>query len=65
MEFLSTNDITELRYIADLWIRLFHSITCYTIVCQSVERDIITLVLGLYTLKQQDRKLFIDCCLKI
>ena len=64
---LSTHDISELRYIADLWIRLLHSISCYTIGCQFVKRDIITLMLELYTLKQLDRdsKLFIDCCLKI
>ena len=59
--FLSTHDITELRYIADLWIRLFQSISCYTIGCQFVKRDIISLMLELYTLKQ----LFIDCRLKI
>ena len=63
--FLSTHDITELRYIADLWIRLLHSISCYTIGCQFVKRDIITLMLELCTLKQLDSKLFIDCCLKI
>ena len=65
--FLSTHNITELRYIADLWIRLLHSISCYTIGCQFVERNIITLVLELDTLKQLDRdsKRFIDCCLKI
>ena len=56
--FLSTHNITELRYIADLWIRLLHSMACYTIRCQFVKRDIITLMLELYTLKQLDSKLF-------
>ena len=51
--FLSTHDITELRYKADLWIRLLHSISCYSIGCQFVKRDIIdarTLYFELYTL---------------
>ena len=63
-EFLSTHDITELRYITDLWIRLLHSISCYTIGCRFVYRDI-TLMLELYTLTQLDSKSFIYCRLKI
>ena len=59
-DFLNHQDIAELRYIADLWTRLFHSATSYTIGCNFVKRDIITILLELYKLRQ-----IAEVCLKL
>ena len=63
--FLNHHDISELRYIADLWVNLLQSISCYTIGCASVKRDIITYLLELHVLGQINSNLFIETCLKL
>ena len=62
---LSHFDATELRYVSDLWIRLLHAITSFDIGCTSTKKDIITLMLELYTLNQLDKNVFIETCLKL
>ena len=62
---LSHFDATELRYVTDLWIRLLHTITSFDIGCASTKKDIITLMLELYTLNQLDKNVFIETCLKL
>ena len=63
--FLNHQDISEIRYITDLWINLLQSISCYTIGCASVKKDIITHLLELHVLGQINGNLFIETCLKL
>ena len=63
--FLNYQDLSELRYIARLWINLLQSISCYTVGCTSVRRDIITHLLELHSLQQINSCLFIETCLKL
>ena len=63
--FLNHHDISELRYIADLWTNLLNCISSYTIGCESVRRDIITYLLELYKVRQITDYLFIETCLRI
>ena len=63
--FLNHQDVSELRYITDLWINLLQSISCYTIGCASVKKDIITYLLELHVLGQINSNLFIETCLKL
>ena len=62
---LNHQDITELRYVADLWTNLLNATSCYTVGCVFVKRDIITVLLELYTLKQISSSLFIESCLQL
>jgi len=63
--FLSHFDAAELRYVGDLWIRLLHAIASYDIGCKFTKRDILTLLLELYTLNQLDKNVFIETFLKL
>ena len=63
--FLTSHDVAELRYITDIWIKLLNTISSYSIDCEFVKRDIITLLLELYTLRQINSCLFIETCLKL
>lgn len=63
--FLNHHDISELRYIADLWTNLLNCISSYTISCETVRRDIITYLLELYKLRQITDCLLIETCLRI
>lgn len=62
---LSHHDITELQYVADLWMQLTTAASCYTIGCTFAKRDVITLLLELYSLKQVTTDLFIEACLQL
>ena len=64
-EFLSSHGITELRYITDVWIKLLNAVSSYSIGCVFVKREIITLLLELYMLKQINSCLFIETCVKL
>ena len=63
--FLNHHDISELRYIADLWTNLLQAASCYTVGCTFVKRDIVTYLLELYSLGQINKSLFIETCLKL
>ena len=63
--FLNHHDISELRYIADLWTNLLQATSCYTIGCTFVKRDIITYLLELHSLGLINKNLFIETCLKL
>ena len=63
--FLNHHELSELRYIADLWTNLLQATSCYTIGCIFVKRDIITYLLELYSLGQINKSLFIESCLKL
>ena len=62
--FLSKYDLQEIRYVADLWKNLLDATSCYAVGC-AVQRDIITSLLDLHSLKQITRSAFIDACLKL
>ena len=62
---LNDYDIKELQYVADLWMQLLTTTSCYSVGCAFVKRDIITLLLELYSLKQVTSDLFIEVCLQL
>ena len=62
---LSHHDYTELVYIADLWNSLLNSTSTFTLGCVAVKKDIIAILLELYTLKQVTKHMFIEACLKL
>ena len=63
--FLNHQDISELRYIANMWTNLLQAVSCYTVRCASAKRGIITYLLELHTLRQISSNLFIETCLKL
>ena len=63
--FLTDNELAELRYIADLWQHLLHAASCYTVGCNFLKRDIITLLLDLHSMRQIPASVFIDTCSKL
>ena len=62
---LSHHDYTELIYIASLWNNLLNTTSCFTLGCVGVKKDIISILLELYTLKQVTKHTFIEACLKL
>ena len=63
--FLSHFAAAELRYVGDLWIRLLHAIASFDIGCTFTKRDILSLLLELYTLNQLSKNVFVETCLKL
>ena len=63
--FLSEQDISELRYISNLWIKLAHAVTSYRIGCGSLKKEVLYLMLELVLLNQFDRDVFITCCMQL
>ena len=61
--FLNHQDISELRYIANIWVN--YCTSSYTIGCEFVKRDIVTYLLELYNLRQITDCLFIETCLRL
>ena len=62
---LSSADITELRYIGEVWMKLMSAASSYGVGCKFAKRDIITYLLELHTLKQITNNLFIEICFKL
>ena len=63
--FLSDREVADLHFIAGLWTDLSQTFSCYTLGCDVQKRRLISIVLELYTLKQINRKLFLDICLTL
>ena len=63
--FLSTHDVGELRYTTDLWVELLNSLSSYLMGCIFLKKNIISLLLKLYSAKQISEEIFIDTCLKL
>ena len=63
--FLSSHDVSELRYITELWVELLNSLSSYLMGCVFLKRNIISLLLKLYSVKQISEEIFIDTCLKL
>ncbi len=62
--FLLPFELNELHNIADKWVRLLHILSTYAIGDHhtSVKKDIISLMLDLYDLKQLNAQTLIHCC---
>ena len=63
--FLNHQDVSEIRYISNVWTNLLQATSCYTVGCISVKRDIIRYLLELHTLGQINQHLFIETCLQL
>ena len=63
--FLCHQDVSELKYIADLWLNLLDSFSTYKAGCEFVKRDIVTYLLELHKLRQINDCLFIESCLQL
>ena len=63
--FLNHQNVSELRYITDVWTNLLQATSCYTVACIFVKRDIISYLLELHTLGQINKSLFIETCLQL
>jgi hypothetical protein len=56
-------ELSELQSIADKWVRLLHALSSYGLgSTPTTKEDIISLLVGLYDLKQLDAQTFIYCC---
>ena len=62
---LSHHDFVELEYIGKLWTNLLNTAACYSVGCGFGKKDLISILLELYTLKQITSTLFIEAVLKL
>ena len=62
---LSEQDSIELEYTCGLWLNLYKSFLCRTAGADFVDRDVLTYLLELYTLKQISKEFFIQVALQI
>ena len=62
---LNYQDVSELRYITNVWTNLLQAVSCYSVGCISVKRDIITYLLELHSLGRISKSLFIETCLQL
>ena len=62
---ISESDSFELEYVADLWIKLYKSFLCKCIGADFSDRDVLTYLLELFTLKQISKEFFIQVSLQL
>ena len=58
-------DANELLHVGNLWLHLMNAHTLYNVGCISYKRDVISLLMDLYTVKQIGKELCIDICVKL
>ena len=63
--FINEQDMSELRYVKNLWVNLLNSISTYNNGCIFVKRDIITFLLELHKVRQITDCMFIEICLQL
>ena len=63
--FISEQDVRELEYTADLWIKLHTAFSCKSTGAKFSDRDVLTYLLELYDLKQISKELFVRIALDI
>ena len=63
--FISEQDSIELEYTFDLWLNLYKTFLCKTAGADFADRDVLTYLLELYTLKQITKEFFIQVALQI
>ena len=62
---LSTHDVSELRYVTELFVDILNLLASYLNGCVFFKKNIISLLLKLYTVKQISEEIFIDTCSKL
>ena len=62
---ISEQDSIELEYICDLWINLYTSFLCTSSGAEFTDRDVLTYLLELYSLKQISKNFFINITLEL
>ena len=62
---ISKEDLTELRYITDLWLNLYKSFTCCSAGATFADRDVINYLIELYEIKQISKELFVEIALEL
>ena len=62
---ISEQDSIELEYICDLWINLYKSFLCKSSGADFADRDVLTYLLELYTLKQISKNFVINIALEL
>ena len=62
---ISEQDSIELEYICDLWINLYTSFLCTSSGAEFTDRDVLTYLLELYSLKQISKNFFINIALEL
>ena len=62
---INHQDVSEVTYVANMWIRLLNAMRSYNVGCDFVKRDIITYLLELYKMRQLPDSLFIEVCLQL
>ena len=55
----------DLLHVGNLWLRLMNAHTLYKAGCISYKRDVVSLLMDLYTVKQIGKELCIDICVKL
>ena len=63
--FISDQDVRELEYVCDLWTKLLVSLNCRLSGCEFSNRNVLSYLLELYTLKQISKELFIETALQL
>ena len=62
---ISEQDSIELEYTCDLWVNLIKTLLSISLGALGADRDVLTYLLELYTLKQISKELFISIALKL
>jgi hypothetical protein len=63
--FISEQDSIELEYTCDLWLNLYKTFICKTSGADFSDRDVLTYLIELYSLKQITKKFFVDIALQL
>ena len=62
---LSEQDLQELLNVADLWINLYKSLLCYSVGAEYTDRNVLTYLLELFSLKQISKEFFVRVSLQL
>ena len=63
--FISEQDSIELEHTCDLWINLYNSCVCKSIGADFADRDLLTYLLNLYSLKQITKEFYISATFEL
>ena len=63
--FISEQDSIELEDTCDLWINLYNSCVCKSVGADFADRNVLTYLLDLYSLKQITKEFFISATLEL
>ena len=62
---ITEQDSIELEYTADLWLNLYRTYLCKCVGADFSDRDVLTYLIELYTLKQISKEFFIQVALQL